>query len=290
MHKATRYLLTAGIILGICILFTLCRLPHTYAGETAKLYVVGMGPSGPDLTAPRALSIVEKADILLCSPGMPKKFKLFGAYIDPGKIAFNPWKGIMGKEVRRLKKTDYDAWLASTKTHRKKVQKFVREKIKDGKTVVMMDGGDPCVYGPSLHYLLEGFDPSLFEVVPGMGAFNAAGAALKRSFTPEDVRFVLLTSPQSLFGENWGKNDDILKDLSKYETTMVWYMSLRSITKVVAKLKKYYASDMPIAIVYYAGYPDKEKVLKSCLENIVQDVEKMDEKWLGLFILGKCVK
>ena len=55
-------------------------------------------------------------------------------------------------------------------------------------------------------------------------------------------------------------------------------------------VKKYYASDMPIAIVYYAGYPDKEKVLKSCLENILQDVEKMDEKWLGLFILGKCVK
>jgi len=47
---------------------------------------------------------------------------------------------------------------------------------------------------------------------------------------------------------------------------------------------------MPIAIVYYAGYPDKEKVLKSCLENILRDVEKMDEKWLGLFILGKCVK
>ncbi|MFO8084286.1 MAG: hypothetical protein R6U27_08215, partial [Desulfobacterales bacterium] len=42
--------------------------------------------------------------------------------------------------------------------------------------------------------------------------------------------------------------------------------------------------------VYYAGYPDKEKVLKSRLENILQDVEKMDEKWLGLFILGKCVK
>ncbi|MEZ4603722.1 MAG: hypothetical protein R2861_10080 [Desulfobacterales bacterium] len=51
----------------------------------------------------------------------------------------------------------------------------------------------------------EGFDDSLFEVIPGMGAFNAAGAALKRSLTPVDARFVMLTSPQSMFGENWEK-------------------------------------------------------------------------------------
>ncbi len=123
-----------------------------------------------------------------------------------------------------------------------------------------------------------------------MGAFNAAGAALKRSFTSNDVRFVLLTSPQSMFGENGEKGDDILKDLSKYETTMIWYMSLRSIAKVVGQLQKYYPPDLPIAIVYYAGYPDKEKVLKSRLASIVNDVKKLDEKWLGLFVAGKCAE
>jgi len=279
--------MSISIILVILILFIPCSI---LAQEKGKLYVVGMGPAGPDLTAPRALEIVEKADVLLCSPRIPERFAAFGRTIDPSKIAFDPWKGVFDKKANELKRSNPGAWVEGVERRRKEVQKFVLQKIKDGKTVVMMDGGDPCVYGPSLHYLLEGFDPSLFEVVPGMGAFNAAGAALKRSFTPEDVRFVLLTSPQSLFGENWEKNDDVLKDLSKYETTMVWYMSLRSITKVVAKLKKYYASDMPIAIVYYAGYPDKEKVLKSRLENILQDVKKMDDEWLGLFILGKCVK
>lgn len=279
--------MSISVILVILTLFVPCSI---MAQAKGKLYVVGMGPAGPDLTAPRALEIVEKADVLLCSPRIPERFAAFSRTIDPSKIAFDPWKRVFDKKANELKRSDPGAWAEGVERRRKEVQKFVLEKIKDGKTVVMMDGGDPCVYGPSLHYLLEGFDPSLFEVVPGIGAFNAAGAALKHSFTPEDVRFVLLTSPQSLFGENWEKNDDILKDLSKYETTMVWYMSLRSIAKVVAKLKKYYASDMPIAIVYYAGYPDKEKVLKSCLENILRDVEKMDEKWLGLFILGKCVK
>ncbi|MEZ4603721.1 MAG: hypothetical protein R2861_10075 [Desulfobacterales bacterium] len=44
---------------------------------------------------------------------------------------------------------------------------------------------------------------------------------------------------------------------------MIWYMSLRSIGKVVEQMKAVYPPDLPIAIVYYAGYPEKEKVLKS---------------------------
>lgn len=279
-----------NLILAVFLGMLFCFAAFAHSKEPGKLYVVGMGPAGPDLTAPRALDVVQKADVLLCSPGMPKKFELFGTYIDPEKVAFNPWENIMGDNVSRLKKTDPDAWRAAREKQKKKVQDFVRQQIADGRTVVMMDGGDPCVYGPSLHYLLEGFDDSQFEVIAGMGAFNAAGAALKRTLTPADTRFVLLTSSQSMFGENWEKDDDILKDLSKYDTTMIWYMSLRSIDKVVEKLKRFYPPDLPIAIVYYAGYPEKEKVLKSSLDKILKDVRKMDEKWLGLFVAGSCVK
>jgi precorrin-4 methylase len=221
---------------------------------------------------------------------MPKKFHMFEGYIDPGKVAFNPWENIIGKKAGQLKKSDPQAWRVGAEKQREKVQHFVLDQIKDGKTVVMMDGGDPCIYGPSLHYLLEGFDPALFEVIPGMSALNAAGAALKTSLTPSSARLVLLTSPRSLFGENWEKEEDILKDLARYDTTMVWYMSIRSMERVVEKFKKYYPPDLPIAIVYYAGYPEKQKVLRSRLGTILKDVRKMDEKWIGLFIAGKCAE
>jgi len=65
---------------------------------------VGMGPAGPDLTAPRALAVIEKADVILCSPGMPKKFERFGKSIDPKKVAFNPWEGIYDEKAKKLKK------------------------------------------------------------------------------------------------------------------------------------------------------------------------------------------
>ncbi|MEZ4566443.1 MAG: hypothetical protein R2860_05570 [Desulfobacterales bacterium] len=90
----------------LCLLF----IPGVvYADQSGKLYVVGMGPSGADLCAPRALDVVRKADVLLCSPGMPDKFDMFGTAIDPSKIAFNPWENIMGESVRQLK-TDPAAW------------------------------------------------------------------------------------------------------------------------------------------------------------------------------------
>ncbi len=268
-------------LLPLLLLLAIFLISPAQAGEKGKLYVVGMGPSGPDLTAPRALEIVQKADVLLCSPRMPDRFAKFGTHIDPAKVAFNPWKNIFDGDTTDPQKAE---------KQRKKVQDFVLDKIRQGKTVAMMDGGDACVYGPSLNYLLRGFDDSLFEVIPGLGAFNAAGAALKRSFTPKGNRLTLLTAPSSMFGENWDKNDDLLKDLSKYDTTMVWYMSLRSLDKVVERLARHYPPDLPIAIVYYAGYPGKEKVLKSRLGSILTDVKTMEETWLGLFITGPCAK
>ncbi len=69
--------------------------------EKGKLYVIGMGPAGPDLTASGALSIVKNADVYLTSPGFPKRFYRFSEYIDPEKVAFDPWKPFMDKEVRQ---------------------------------------------------------------------------------------------------------------------------------------------------------------------------------------------
>jgi len=283
MMRASRYYLAA---FGVSLVL-LSSVATAHAEKTGKLYVVGMGPAGPDLTAPRVLSIVEKADFLLCSPRMPERFSRFGARIDPRKVAFDPWKGIFDDGPERK---DHESRDAAREKQRKKVQDFVLEKIKAGKTVVIMDGGDPCVYGPTLSHLLVGLDDRYYEVIPGMSAFNAAAAALKRSLTCSDTRFVMLTSPQSLFGDGAEPKDDILKDISKYKTTMVLYMSLRNMKELAARFRAYYPPQLPIAVVYYAGYPDKERVLRSTLATIDKDISAIDEKWLGLVVIGECVR
>lgn len=143
----------AAVAFGLLLSF--CPLASPAAENAGKLYVVGMGPAGPDLTAPRVLSLVEKADYLLCSPRMPERFSRFGTHIDPSKVAFDPWQGIFDEDSA---KSDPASREAAREKQRKKVQDFVLEKINAGKTVVIMDGGDPCVYGPTLSHLLVGMD------------------------------------------------------------------------------------------------------------------------------------
>ncbi|MCD6185707.1 MAG: hypothetical protein J7K84_07960 [Deltaproteobacteria bacterium] len=154
----------------------------------------------------------------------------------------------------------------------------------------MLDSGDPCVYGPSLYWLLKGFDYQYLEVIPGISAFNAAGAALKKPMIGEGINFVMLTAPHSMFGRSFEKGDKLLKDFSKYDVTMVFYMALSSMDKLVEKFSKYYPPELPMAIVYYAGYSEKERILKSTLGKILDDLKKTDEKWMGLLIIGKAVK
>ena len=146
------------------------------------------------------------------------------------------------------------------------------------------------MYGPSLQYILKDLDDHFFEVIPGMGAVNAAAAALKRPLTTEDSRFVMLASYESLFGEGLQPQEDLLKDISKYKSTLVLYMSLRSMRALVDRFMKYYPADLPVAAVYFAGYADKEYVLRGSLKNIEEQVRKVDEKWLGLVIIGEAAR
>jgi len=278
------------LVVNVVLMLVLSAPCALAAQGSGKVYVVGMGPAGPDLTAPRALAVVEKADVLLCSPRMPQRFAAFGRTIDPSKIAFDPWERIFDKQASELKRTDLKAWSEWVDRRRKEIQEFLLQKIQEGKTVAMMDGGDPCVYGPSLQYILKGFDDSLFEVIPGMGAVNAAAAALKRPLTTDDTRFVMLASYESLFGEGPEPQEDLLKDISRYKSTLVLYMSLRSMKQLVERFSKYNPPDLPVAVVYFAGYPDREQVIRGTLANIEEQVRKVDEQWLGLVIVGEAAR
>lgn len=262
------------------------------ASGQGMLYVLGMGPSGPDLTAPRALKVLQDADIVLADRDNYEQFK---EYIPEEKYAFDPWKGLFGGNATKLLKQNYDKWLQRLKKKRKKLRDFVLPRIEQGKDVAILDSGDPCVFGPALHWLLQDFPREHLEVVPGMSAFNAASAALEQSMIGE-AGFVMLTSPHSLLEEK--KNSmqllqngtQLLRDMAKYKPTMVLYMALGSMEKLVPEMEKDgYPRDLPVAVVYFAGYPDKEKVVRGTLENIVQKIEEYNEDWLGLVIIGEAV-
>jgi len=164
--------------------------------------------------------------------------------------------------------------------------KKINALLAEGKDVGLLDSGNPCLYGPS-HWYIEPFQPQDVIIIPGMGCDAAAMAALGKSTIPaHDTRFVIQTAPFSLMG--WKMQDHrLLKDLAKYESTIILYMALWKPQEVFAGLQKTLPSDMPCAVVYWAGYPDRQRVVRGTGADMGDKLAADKEKFMGRFLEGK---
>ena len=254
-----------------------------------KFYVVGTGPAGPELATVRALEVIQAADFIVCDKDMQKRFpeQLRGKPIlaDPWKGMFD-YKGKSWDKLPKLSPKEKKAFQTERIKIREDLVRRIKEKLAQGKTVALLDSGDPCLFGPS-HWFIEGFEPEQVEIVPGVGAFSAAMAALKKSSIPAyDTQFVLQTSPHFLTGSG----NEVFNDLKKHPATLVFYMGLKEINRIMPLLKKAYSADLPVAVVYNAGSRDKEKVVKGTLDTIAAKIAGEKESFLGLIIVGRCLE
>ena len=151
--------------------------------------------------------------------------------------------------------------------HRQEAVDKIRQAVEAGKTVVAPCWGDAMVYG-TLWYLemLPKDFPS--EVIPGVGAFEAGSAALKKSTTfGWDTNSVILT-----MGDFVGRVDTNEK-LMRIGTSLVIYTMHLDYPKVFGQLKRHYPANTPVAVVCYAGDPEKQKVIYSTVGRFLSEVD-----------------
>ena len=249
-------------------------------------YVIGTGPAGPRTATLQALDTIKRMDVIVAPD---QHVKLFREYVGNKPVLFDPWKGFWdykGKSYRKLSKEEMDKF----KVERFRIRDERVEKIKgllaQGKDVGLLDSGNPCLFGPS-HWYVECFDPEDLVIIPGMGCDAAAMAALGKSTIPaHDTRFVMQTAPFFLTDRAM-QDRRILKDLGKYATTMVLYMALSEPKKLFAALGEVLPSDMPCAVVYWAGYPDRQRILRGTVADMGEKISKDKERFMGLLFIGR---
>jgi len=266
---------------------TVCLWPSQAAAwGRGHFYVIGTGPAGPQTATLQALNTIKRMDIIVAPD---QHVKLFAEYVGSKPVLFDPWTGIWdykGKDQRKLSKEE----MAKFKVERFRIRDERVKKIKgllaEGKDIGLLDFGNPCLYGPS-HWYVEDLDPQDLVIIPGMGCDAAAMAVLGKSAIPaHDTRFVIQTAPFSLMG--WSMKDrQILKDLAKYPSTMVMYMALWEPKGLFAALGEVLPSDMPCAVVYWAGYPDRERVLRGTVADMGEKLSTDKEKFMGLLFIGR---
>jgi precorrin-4/cobalt-precorrin-4 C11-methyltransferase len=259
-------------MLTLCILCLAVFCAGTVFGLKAcqaargKFYIVGMG-TAPDLITIRGVEVIRSADIILV--GNEQERELWNVYTRNKEVWYCPdWIRILyGIDPLAQEDPQRRALSERGALARKELAGKIRSAVEQGKTVVFLQAGDPMMHGLTL--LLEILPKEIpAEVVPGVGAFQAASAALKMS-PPYgyDTSAVILTMA------DWPGRADANEKLMTAGSTMVFYTMLLDYPKVFSQLQRHYPVDTPVAVVVNAGDHGNQRIIQSSVGRFLKDVD-----------------
>lgn len=264
------FTLVVLILLGVNLCFA--------QSKEGKLYLVSVGVGDPDNITLKAYKIIKEADVIFCSKWTCERVK----ELINGKEIHDAGFGV-GWAYYKVKDERFN--LEEKQKEFEKINKIIRNAVKEGKTVAILDDGDPTIFGPHIWYM-DAFKDLNPKIIPGVSAFNAGNAAIKSSvvggWSKNKTRSITLAS---------GFSD--LEKLAQTGTNLVLFtMRIKDIKEVLKKLEKYYSPQTQVIFVIYAGYSDKERVIAGTFEDIyekIKDVKLPFEYivYIGDFGVGK---
>lgn len=250
------------------------------AGESdaTKFYLVGVGPGDPDLITLRAIDTIKKADLIFCMESVEARFATYleGKEVVHGYWRLFPYYGKDPSEFEGKERRECEQIAGK----RNEFVGMVRRAIDQGKTVAIVDSGDPLIYGPWA-WCLEEFEDLNPVVIPGVSCFNAANAALRRGVTTSDhTKSVILSAT------DWPGKTDTIDKLSVHKTTMVLFTMRTEFKDFIGKLLINYPPETPVAVVKHAGYAGKEKVVLGRLGTIADQIGQQKLPFEYLIYVG----
>jgi len=244
----------------------------------ARLYVIGMGCGGPQLLTLEALDYLNRAEVLVAPADIQKRFAPFLAgkpvLFDPmafGKKPFNPEGAHKDKKARHMRREE-----------QKKAAALIQAQLDQGKSVALLDWGDPMVYG-SWRWLQDHFPKDAIHLVAGLSAFNVGSAALGRDITCNGA--VAISDPFTLL-----KEPGLAGELAAKGASLVIFMGMPRFSRVMEVVGRAYGPDTPAALVLSAGFPARQRVVRGSLKQISAMSKDQREKWLGIILVGPCLR
>ena len=130
------------------------------------------------------------------------------------------------------------------------------KKHKEGKKIVRLHDGDPCLYGAVSEQICRLNDEGIeVEVVPGVSAYQATAATLGLELTIPDVTQTIILSRAD--GRTGKPEKESLQKLASIQSSLCLYLSARHVEEVQSILIKYYPPNTKVAIAYRVTWPDE---------------------------------
>lgn len=226
-----------------------------------KVHFVGAGPGDKELITLKGYKLLSNADVVIYA----------GSLVNPELLDYCK----EGCEIHNSAHMDLQ-----------QIIDVMEKGIKEEKSVVRLQTGDFSIYGSireqveDLHKLNIDYD-----CTPGVSSFLGAASALGVEYTvPEISQSVVITRME---GRTPVPSKESIESFAAHQTSMVIFLSVQEIEKVVSKLVDGgYPKTTPIAVVYKATWAD-EKILKGTLEDIAEKVKENSINKTALIMVGE---
>ena len=193
--------------------------------------IVGAGPGAQDLLTIRAEQRLKTADVLVWTDSL------------------------IPIQLTKLVKDNCEKVKTSSLTLEEIIEVLIR-KHKEGKRIVRLHDGDPCLYGAISEQICKLNDAGIeVEIVPGVSAYQATAATLGFELTiPDLTQTIILSRADGRTGKPEKEN---LQKLASIQASLCLYLSARHVEEVQSTLIKYYPANTPVAIAYRVTWPDE---------------------------------
>ncbi|MGS2642238.1 precorrin-4 C(11)-methyltransferase [Streptosporangium sp. H16] len=155
-----------------------------------------------------------------------------------------------------------------------------------GHDVARLHSGDPSVFSAMAEQMrrldAEGVP---YEVIPGVPAFAAAAASLRRELTVPGVGQTVVLTRTSVRATPMPEGED-LGTLGRSRATMVLHLAVQRIEAVAAELVPNYGADCPVAVVARASRDD-EVILRGTLADIAGQVRDAGILRTAVIVVGR---
>ncbi|MFG2906916.1 precorrin-4 C(11)-methyltransferase [Kitasatospora sp. NPDC048286] len=155
-----------------------------------------------------------------------------------------------------------------------------------GQDVARLHSGDPSVFSAVAEQMRRLDAAGVpYEVVPGVPAFAAAAAALKRELTVPTVGQTVILTRIAKRATPMPEGED-LATLGRSGALLVLHLAASYVDDVVEQLLPLYGADCPAAVVAMASRPD-ELVLRGTVGDIAEQVKAAGVVRTAVIIVGR---
>lgn len=225
------------------------------------VHFIGAGPGAPDLLTVRGLALIRRCPVLLYA----------GSLVPPEVIAEAP----AGARVIDTAPLDLDRIMAE-----------IEAAHAGGHDVARVHSGDPSLYGAIAEQMRRLDRLAIpYEVVPGVPAFAALAAALRRELTLPGVGQTVVLTRTATRASALPPGED-LATLAAGRPTLAIHLSIANLARVVRELAPIYGGACPVVVGHRVSWPD-QTIVTGRLDDIRDKVKRAGFTRTALILVGR---